>query len=1263
MTPVEIEFLMRDKLTPGVEKAGKSVNDLGKKAEDTSDAIKKKIEEQRKVIKQVESDIKSLEKEYEKLVPGRGKMEMAADLSGAKKALEEEKKILGSLSEKYKSVKDTQTTYMIQMRKIREEMTSLANADGTVSGANLQRYNELKTKLSEVGIAYRRVRQEQKLLTTEGSAQLAGVMSGISGIAGAFSAAQGVSSLFVKDNEKLAAVQTRLQAVMAITIGLQQTATTLTATSAFRTQTLTKAKNLLTTANTRLATSLGVSTIAAKALMGTLTLGLSVAITGLIWAWDKYSDAQEKAAEKRKILLETEKEGRAMMVKTRFEIDTTLKSLKDFVGTKEEEKKKINELNSKYGESFGHYNTIAEWYDVLLEKGDAYIQMLFLQAKAQNLVNKAVEADEKVNEIKNTSPNKVEGSMGGFARMGLMMAQGESHGQFDAMKAIAEHNKEAHKQAVKDAEELRDSYLEEARKLEEERSKIAKDLGGSNRPTYTPATKESTLTDLENKARKKIEDNTIALMKEGYERQRKEAELAFEREKERITNEEKQRLELYEKLRKAGEPVTKEQKDSITSQSAEQVSQAKDIFDQTLAKINTKEKLELNEQDKVIKEALIKYRTYYQERLATITKFKNDREALEKGGATQGQFSELDYQQEQALSAIDEKFAMREDSFQSWANSIVSLSLEKLTYLLGEAEKELSNVVVENPNDPRLASLRTMVAKYKQEIQKQNTKTDTAPKDDSIKRWQNLQKVLGRCSREFSALGKEVGGTTGEILSSAGEIATSSLSMISSITELANWSITATKMTAEGVSKSMQAVEKASVILAVISTAIQLMQQLQSLIPDAHEEYLNYAAKVNEINIMRDAVQEYELAVLKAKQAEESWFAVNNLSSLRQAQKMNEKILGAYITKASESQAIYQNQSGGGWLTGALNSIMGNMSWLSWWDDWRDIWGVGGYDKGMTAAIDNLRVETRKKSSGFLGSGIGGKSQKTEDLQTWINNNKDLFNGLDTQLFDERGLINKELAESILNNHSEKLVGQTQETLKALVELREQYDEYLKTLHEYVSSLYEPLVDNFVSSLWDWFDEGKDALSSFKEYASQTFRDIASDMMRTVVLKNVFGEGENSFQEQLNKLYEDYASGSIKTEAELMQAVSSLTAGLIGKYESVMPDLKNIMEVITESLANAGIDLRDTEAYTQSGRAGYQVNMSQDTGNRLEGIGTSIQMHISNMDDTVENINVALGNALGALQKIEENTAYSGKMLSEIKAYIERILNEGIETR
>lgn len=164
--------------------------------------------------------------------------------------------------------------------------------------------------------------------------------------------------------------------------------------------------------------------------MATLTLGLSAVITGLVVAWDRYSTAQEKAAEKAREMVKIESDGRAQMIKTRFEIESTLRGLKKFTGTKDEEKAKVEELNRKYGESFGYYDTVAQWYDILQQKGEKYIQMLFLQAKVQSLVNKATEADEKVNEIKASKPEDVDGSMAGSRAWGFTWPKASRTGRW-----------------------------------------------------------------------------------------------------------------------------------------------------------------------------------------------------------------------------------------------------------------------------------------------------------------------------------------------------------------------------------------------------------------------------------------------------------------------------------------------------------------------------------------------------------------------------------------------------------------------------------------------------------------------------------------------------------------------------------------------------------------------------------------------------------------------------------------------------------------
>lgn len=97
MKPVEIEFIMRDKLSPGIDKAGKSAETLGDKAEQVSKSITDRIAAQKEQIKYVESCLKDLKKQYDNLAPGKAQLEMRAEIDACTKALQEDKNILSSL--------------------------------------------------------------------------------------------------------------------------------------------------------------------------------------------------------------------------------------------------------------------------------------------------------------------------------------------------------------------------------------------------------------------------------------------------------------------------------------------------------------------------------------------------------------------------------------------------------------------------------------------------------------------------------------------------------------------------------------------------------------------------------------------------------------------------------------------------------------------------------------------------------------------------------------------------------------------------------------------------------------------------------------------------------------------------------------------------------------------------------------------------------------------------------------------------------------
>lgn len=589
--PVEIEFLMRDKLSGGLDAAGKSAEALGDRVERVSQSITERIAAQREQVRYVEQCLKDLRRQYDRLGPGKAQTEMRAEIEACTRALEEDKAVLNGLRSEHEKNSATARGLTMELRQLQGAMAKM-RLEGR---QNSQEYQTMAQRAALLQDTLGDLRTQTKILSHD-NAGLQGLISGASGVAGAFTVATGIMGAFASENENLVKIQTRVQSVLAITMGLQQVMNALNKDSAFRLVTVVKMKNLLTAANTRLAASLGISTAAASALMATLTLGLSAVITGLIVLWDRYSDSQEAAAAKAKERVEIEKEGRAQMIKTRFEIDSTLKSLKEFNGTKEQEKAKVEELNRKYGESFGYYNTIAEWYDVLLQKGEAYIQMLFLQAKVQALVNKATEADEQVNTLQATPADKVKGATGGFGRW-MVKVGGAQMGILPSEmdREVDKSNEEVKARLVQAAREQRDAYLDEAKKLVEDIADLGKEfgLGGFIAPPKDGSGDVSKLTqnlvDYETKARRRIEDTRISLMKEGFEKERAEAQNAFEQEKARIAKEEQERLQLYERLRKAGGKVTPGQKSTILAQAAAQRVQAARKLDHTLTEIDKKE--------------------------------------------------------------------------------------------------------------------------------------------------------------------------------------------------------------------------------------------------------------------------------------------------------------------------------------------------------------------------------------------------------------------------------------------------------------------------------------------------------------------------------------------------------------------------------------------------------------------------------------------------------------------------------------------------
>lgn len=218
------------------------------------------------------------------------------------------------------------------------------------------------------------------------------VLEVMGGISGAFSAAQGAVGLFAGENENLQKIMVKVQSLMAITIGLQQVAKTLNKDSYTQLVLVRKAKELLTVAETKFATALGISNVAAKALMATLTLGLSVAITAVIAV---ISSFVSKAREARKAQEELNLKIAEIAVKPVSKINE-LSYAWNKLGDDMDAKKKFVEENAEAFKELGvQVNSVYDAENLLNDNTKAFIDAQVSKAKALAATSKASEIAQK----------------------------------------------------------------------------------------------------------------------------------------------------------------------------------------------------------------------------------------------------------------------------------------------------------------------------------------------------------------------------------------------------------------------------------------------------------------------------------------------------------------------------------------------------------------------------------------------------------------------------------------------------------------------------------------------------------------------------------------------------------------------------------------------------------------------------------------------------------------------------------------------------
>lgn len=202
--------------------------------------------------------------------------------------------------------------------------------------------------------------------------------------------------------------------------------------------------------------------VAIRGLM--ISTGVGIAIAALTFAIDMLVSSTDKASESIEDLGKAQSEEAAQLQQTRAALEINIAKLKDFHGSKEQEKKIVEELNNTYGDTMGYFSSVAEWYNALIKNSDAYCRQMVIEARTRMLANQIAEKEQKIHDLKYDETGKARkyskkretrtvgrvDDAGSYAEGNVSFEKVEVEGTSDLEKATAEVKKE--RAAVSDLE-------------------------------------------------------------------------------------------------------------------------------------------------------------------------------------------------------------------------------------------------------------------------------------------------------------------------------------------------------------------------------------------------------------------------------------------------------------------------------------------------------------------------------------------------------------------------------------------------------------------------------------------------------------------------------------------------------------------------------------------------------------------------------------------------------------------------------------------
>ena len=402
-----------------------------------------------------------------------------------------------------------------------------------------------------------------------------------------------------------------------------------------------------------------------------------------IWDWTKSLFGAKKGVDEFNISLkemtEIEKDGRAQMVRTRFELKSVIDEIKNFTGSKEQEKAKVEALNRKYGESFGYYKTLSEWYDAIIKKSEDYVQSLYLQAKVQNLVKKASEVDEKIAEAEAKDESEFDTWWGYGGKVDRFFSSDQSYKQNN-------NGRWKKKEEIERLKSEYNGYILAAENLTKERLKLEQKsgIGGHIDPNQSGKNPEAEAKQRLATERRLAQDlavlqaenrkEEIDRMQAGTEKKLAQIEYDYNARKEEINRQEAdwKRENKEAGLSTGDNGLTREQQDALEKARASNTESRKkaetDVY---------------REEAEAMRDYLKEYGTFQQQKLAIAEEYA---EKIRKA-QSQGERLTLEKQRDAAVHKVDMEALTQKIDWGAAFGDLTGLLADQMKNLLGELKQ------------------------------------------------------------------------------------------------------------------------------------------------------------------------------------------------------------------------------------------------------------------------------------------------------------------------------------------------------------------------------------------------------------------------------------------------------------------------------------------------------------------------------------------------------------------------------------------------